>query len=117
MGLILDQARPGGSGNSNDDNTARRFFYNSSISSAITDIDLDLIERFSVILQTLLLPPPSGFEIDTNAFNSYATETARKFVEIYPWYYMPASVHKVLLHGTEIISKALLPIGQLSEEA
>jgi hypothetical protein len=30
---------------------------------------------------------------------------------------MPASVHKILLHGSEIISAALLPIGQLSEEA
>jgi hypothetical protein len=30
---------------------------------------------------------------------------------------MPASVHKILLHGSEIISAALLPIGHLSEEA
>jgi hypothetical protein len=30
---------------------------------------------------------------------------------------MPASVHKVLVHGADIISGAILPIGQLSEEA
>jgi len=30
---------------------------------------------------------------------------------------MPASVHKILLHGSEIISTALLPIWQLFEEA
>ena len=30
---------------------------------------------------------------------------------------MPSSVHKLLIHGAEIINKALLPIGQLSEEA
>ena len=30
---------------------------------------------------------------------------------------MPASVHKLLIHGDEIIKHALLPIGQLSEEA
>ena len=30
---------------------------------------------------------------------------------------MPPTVHKVLLHGADIISQALLPIGQLSEEA
>jgi hypothetical protein len=29
---------------------------------------------------------------------------------------MPASVHKVLVHGADIISGAILPIGQLSEE-
>lgn len=30
---------------------------------------------------------------------------------------MPTSVHKLLLHGTEIIAHALLPIGQMSEDA
>jgi hypothetical protein len=30
---------------------------------------------------------------------------------------MPASIHRILLHGSEIIPAALLPIGQLSEEA
>jgi hypothetical protein len=35
----------------------------------------------------------------------------------YAWYYMPASVHKVLIHGSAIVSASLLPIGQLSEEA
>lgn len=30
---------------------------------------------------------------------------------------MPTSVHKVLVHGGEIIKSAILPIGQLGEEA
>lgn len=30
---------------------------------------------------------------------------------------MPATVHKVLIHGNKIIEKAIVPIGQLSEEA
>jgi hypothetical protein len=30
---------------------------------------------------------------------------------------MPASVHKILLHGTDVIKHCLLPIRQLSEEA
>ena len=30
---------------------------------------------------------------------------------------MPPSVHKVLIHGGEVIRHAILPIGQLSEEA
>lgn len=49
-------------------------------------------------------------------FKEYTLETARKFVELYPWYYMPTSVHKLLIHGTEIIDYAL-PIGQMSEDA
>ena len=30
---------------------------------------------------------------------------------------MPVTVHKILIHGAFVISNALLPIGQLSEEA
>lgn len=44
-------------------------------------------------------------------------ETARLFVREYNWYYMPASVHKLLIHGEEIISNFTILIGQLSEEA
>jgi hypothetical protein len=43
--------------------------------------------------------------------------TARLNVDTYPWYYMPASVHKILIHGAIIITEAMLPIGQISEEA
>lgn len=30
---------------------------------------------------------------------------------------MPATVHKILVHGVDVVQSALLPIGQLSEEA
>lgn len=30
---------------------------------------------------------------------------------------MPATVHKILIHGSAVISSFLVPIGQLSEEA
>jgi len=51
------------------------------------------------------------------AFDNYAKETVKLFVSLYAWYYMPARLHKVLIHGSAIVSAALLPIGQLSEEA
>lgn len=108
LGLIVDRY-----GSTNDGNTARRFFENSSISATITGVSEDLINRFYVILQAI----SSGFNIKCDKFREYALETARKFVELYPWYYMPTSVHKLLIHGPEIIASALLPIGQLSEDA
>lgn len=43
--------------------------------------------------------------------------TAKLLVQEYEWYPMPASVHKVLIHGSIIIAASVLPIGQLSEEA
>ena len=30
---------------------------------------------------------------------------------------MPASVHKILIHGEKIIASSVIPFGQLSEEA
>lgn len=112
VGLIVDKPKPG-FGSSNDGNTARRFFENADIVSEITKINIDLIKKFHVILQTL----SSGFDIDVNKFKTYALETAKLFVSLYPWYVMPVTVHKVLLHGSDIINSYLIPIGQLSEEA
>ena len=113
MGLIVDQPKPGGSGTSNDGNTARRFFYHTSLSAEITGIDEELIKRFSTILRAI----SSNFPINTDAFNKYTLETTALYLKLYPWYYMPATVHKILIHGSKIIELAILPIGQLSEEA
>lgn len=113
MGLLVDIPKSGGSGTTNDGNTARRFFKNATLSASITGVDETVIKRFGVILQTV----SCGYEINAESFNEYALQTARLFVDRYPWFYMPATVHKILLHGSAIINAALLPIGQLSEEA
>lgn len=113
MGLLVDVPKSGGSGTTNDGNTARRFFKNIPLSASITGIDESIIKRFGVVLQTL----SCGYEINNELFDAYALQTARLFVEKYPWFYMPASVHKILIHGSAIVNSALLPIGQLSEEA
>lgn len=102
-----------GFGTSNDGNTARKFFANPEVTSEITHIDLNLILKFSVILQVLA----SGKKINIQKFQNYSFDTAKLFVSKYPWYYMPASVHKVLLHGAQVIESLILPIGMLSEEA
>ena len=68
---------------------------------------------FYTVLQVISSP----YRIDIEKFQLYTQETAKYFVTHYGWYYMPASVHKLLIHGAEIIKHALLPIGQLSEEA
>ncbi|XP_049871228.1 uncharacterized protein LOC126370435 [Pectinophora gossypiella] len=112
-GLLIDIVKQG-FGTTNDGNTARRFFQDYKRSSRITGIDENLILRFAVILQVIA----SEKKINIEKFRSYCKETAELFVHLYPWYYMPASVYKLLLHGAEICSHfGLLPIGTLSEEA
>lgn len=59
----------------------------------------------------------SGHEINLIKYKVYTFVTARTFVELYPWFYIPTSVHKLLLHSTEIIAHALLSIGEMSEDA
>ncbi|XP_039967555.1 uncharacterized protein LOC120779423 [Bactrocera tryoni] len=112
IGLIVDQPKPG-FGNSNDGNTARRFFHNPEMSAAITKVDINLIKK----MHTILAVVSSGHDIEVQKFRDYALNTAKYFVKCYPWYNMPPTLHKYFIHGPELISHAMLPIGQLSEEA
>lgn len=112
MGLLVNVPKPG-YGTSNDGNTARRAFGNSKLFSVITGVNEQLIIRFHTILTDL----NSSREINDIAFNKYCQEMAKLYTENYSWYYMPPSVHKVLIHGAEIVKAMILPIGQLSEES
>ncbi|XP_049316979.1 uncharacterized protein LOC125779750 [Bactrocera dorsalis] len=113
MGLIVDMSKTGGSGTSNDGNTARRFFNNAGLASQITGVDEELILRCAALLQAM----SSGYKINVEKFKQFAIETAKGLVEKYPWFYLPPSVHKILVHGFEVIESAIISIGELSEEA
>ncbi|KAK5640044.1 hypothetical protein RI129_010855 [Pyrocoelia pectoralis] len=105
MGLLVDMPKQG-FGNTNDGNTARRFFENTALSSEITGIDERLIKRFSNILCALFC----GYALNEEGFDSYAMETASLYVQLYGWYFMPTSVHKILVHGASVMRSLLLPI-------
>lgn len=112
-GLLLDVVKQG-SGNTNTGNAARRFFANPETTAEITKLDVNLIRRLAVILQCI----SSGEKIQVQKFKLYCDETANLFVELYPWYNMPASLHKLLIHGSQIVDHlSVVPIGFLSEEA
>ena len=112
MGLLVDKPKPG-YGSTNDGNTARRFFYNPNLSSEITGVNKNLIIKFAIVLRVLA----SGRQINKEQFKELLDETKRLYLDLYKWYYMPSSVHKILVHGCEIIESFSLPIGQLSEDA
>ena len=113
MSLYVDEPRSGGQGSSNDGNTARRAFSDEALFAEITGVSQELIRRFRVILEAL----SSGFEIDTAKFHQFCSETADMYVSLYPWYPMPPSVHKILVHGHVVLQNMILPIGMMSEEA
>lgn len=103
LGLIVDWVKQGG-GTFNDGNTARRFFKNPKITAQITGVNENIIHRFSIILQVI----SSGQKINIKKFGRYAYETAELFVALYSWYYMPVTVHKILIHGEKIIEEAIV---------
>lgn len=112
LNLLIDIVKQG-SRTTNDGNTAR-FFEFPDKTAAITGLDEELIRRFSVILQAIT----SGEIVDVPKFKEYARTTAEKYVELYDWYYMSSTVHKLLIHGGKIIAEnAIVPIGSLSEKA
>ncbi|XP_076285448.1 uncharacterized protein LOC143211552 [Lasioglossum baleicum] len=111
LGLLVDIPKPN-YGTSNDGNTARKFFINYEKVASITGVDSNLIRRFGVILATI----SSGCAIDVDAFYEYSIKTAKTFFNLYQWYYMPSSIHRILIHGSNIIKAFNLPIGMMSEE-
>ena len=66
LGLIVDRPKLG-YGSTNDGNTARRFFENTSISATITGVSESLINRFHVILQAI----SSGHNITYDNFREH----------------------------------------------
>jgi hypothetical protein len=52
----------------------------------------------------------SDNEVNVLEFEMYTIDTAKLFISLYPWFFMPSSVHKILIHGADIINAALLPI-------
>jgi hypothetical protein len=79
------------------------------MASEITGVNENLIIRFRTILTAM----NSGRPINVAQFKEYTLETAKLYVSLYPWFYMPSTIHKVLMHGAAIVESAILPIGKL----
>jgi len=93
LGLNVDMPKSGGSGTTNDGNTARTAFKNIVIFAEITELNLELLKRF----QTILIAISCQLPLDPLLFGDYCRCTAELYVSIYPWYPMPSTLHKVLL--------------------
>lgn len=113
LGLIVDRPKPGGSGTTNDGNTARRAFENPALLAECLDLHFGLLKN----IQTILIALSCHMPIDSARFDVLCSRTAEIYVENYPWYPMPSTVHKILIHGADILRTSILPVGMLGEEA
>lgn len=102
-----------GSGTTNTGNVGRLFFAQSDEVSKIIGVNKEVLSRLYVVLQIISCKKIVNLEL----FKDYCLETAKRCVELYPWYKMPPSVHKILVHGCDIMMEFPKPIGYFSEEA
>lgn len=72
-----------------------------------------MIRKFDKILSAL----SSGQKINVKKFSKLCKETADLYVSLYDWYHMPVTIHKILMHGPEIIKSFILPVGLYAEDA
>lgn len=113
FGLKVDKPKPGGSGTTNDGNTARRAFANPKLFAKCLGLNSQLVCNF----QTILIALSSNIPIDPIKFEKLTTATGKIYIHYYYWFPMPATLHKILCHGSQIMSSSLLPLGMLGEEA
>ena len=57
-----------------------------------------------------------GREINFTAFEELREETVNIYISTYSLYYMPQSLHKILIHRLTIIQNFIIPIGLLSAQ-
>lgn len=94
-------------------NTARRTFAKLNELAECFGLDKQLMRNFKTILIALSCHLP----IDSLRFDALCKSTANIFINAYPWFNMPVSVHKILIHGADVIRNTILSIGMMGEEA
>lgn len=114
-GLLVDVVKPN-SGTTNDGNTARIALSdkNRQTFSEILGLEKWLADDLFTILIVL---STSTFMIDPDKFAYFCRQLAEKYVAAYMWHPMTVTIHKILVHGSQIIKCTNLPMGMLSEQA
>lgn len=111
--LSLKVDMPISGGTSNNGNVACWAFEDSDLFAHCLGLDSELIWRFKIILFALSYHLP----LDPIRFDDLCISTSELYVTSYAWYPMPSTLHKILIHGAQIISTSILPVGILGEEA
>lgn len=114
LGLLVDVVKPN-AGTTNDGNTARMALSdeNRNLFGEILGLQQWLLDD----LHTILVAISCGLPIDDTKFGELGKTVATKYVAEYNWHPMTVTIHKLLVHGKDIIKQSILPVGLLSEQA
>ena len=111
LGVTVDQVRPG-YGNTNTGNVAKKCFMNPHTFATCLGIDLELVQKMSNLLRMISSMQPQA--------PSKFAEEAEKFYALYKkkyaWKNLTPTIHKLIVHGAQIIEESILPIGRLCED-
>lgn len=114
LGILVSVPLPGGKGNSNNGNAARKAFRNHTKFAEIIGVDPELIRRVYVLICAMNQPS----EVDPDKYDSYAKVTDELFVSQYgKWRNWSVTGHKLVKHGGDYLRALPLPPGMLSEQA
>jgi putative intracellular protease/amidase len=91
---------------------ARKAFANAEKTAAICGVPTMLVSNLDVIWRTLASSQP----INPEKFGELCEKTLEQYMSCAQWYDIPPSLHRVLVHGKEIVEATPLPIGMTSEE-
>lgn len=110
--MRVEEPRSGG-GTSTTGNVARRAFNNPKLLAEILELDEQMVENLSLLLSALSMHHP----INIDEFGKLCDETHSIYISKYKNIAMNVSLHKLLVHGVEILKVSILPPGYMSEEA
>ena len=116
LGLVVDQRRDGGAGNTTTGNVVRKAFKNAKITAKICSVPTKLVENLRTIWGAL----SCGFDVDPDKFSIFCKETENIYFNEengVGWFSLPPTLHKVFKHGADIIRNCPVPIGLTNEEA
>ena len=91
-------------------------FIISDVTAAICGVPNQLVKNLHIIWSTLA----SGFAVDPDKFQALCDETRDIYFDErsgVSWYNISPTLHKVLVHGGDLIRNCVLPIGLTNEEA
>ncbi len=110
MNLIVDSSS--NPGNTLSGNVARKAFSKPIIFAQIIGVSPMLVSNLDVIWRILA----SKYPINAAKFDMLCQETLEIYLADAGWFKIPPTIHKILVHGKDIIEACPVPIGWTSEE-
>jgi len=110
MNLIVDSSND--PGNTLSGNVARKAFSNPVKFAQIIGVSPMLVSNLDVIWRTMA----SRHQINAEKFGHFCTETLEIYLTDAGWFNLSPTLHKILIHGKDIIKACPVPLGWTSEE-